>query len=246
MIFDVRLTFCTYFKRIERFKYEYEVYNEYVAFCVKSGSFYYKMGDEKEKLISENELVICPPNCRFSRRIVEAAEICMIKFNSITDGAHIIGEKIKIPNALRFRENLSKLENCIFCDKISENQFFSHYCMDILYLAIENVRVSSGIKFVKEYIERNYNQEFYICELAKQIGYTVPHLINKFKLYYGVTPKAYLSQVRLLKARELLITTDKLSREIAESIGIFDELYFIRFFKRHTGLTPKQFRKYSL
>lgn len=242
---NIDLSFCTYFKRIERFQYESETYGECVAFCVKNGSFYYRIGDEKEKIISEGEIVICPPNHRFSRRIIEPAEICMIKFD-FTDSFHILGEKIKIPNILRFNDDLCNLESCLFCDTISEEVFFSHYCMDILYLAIDSLQDRNRLSSVKKYIEQNYNKEIYICELAKQEGYTTPHLINKFRQYYGVTPKAYVSQVRVLKAKELLMTTDMLSREIAVALGFSDELYFIRFFKNHTGFTPKQFRKYSL
>ena len=245
MTFDIELIFCTYFKRIEQFRYEYESYEECVAFCVKSGSFYYQIDDETEKIITEGEIVICPPNRRFGRRILEPAEICMIKFK-FTDSFHILGKKIKISNVLRFYEDLRRLENCLFCHRLFEEPFFSHYCMDILYLAIYSMRDNNRISSVKKYIEQNYDKEIYICEVAKQTGYTTPYLINKFKLYYSVTPKAYLLQVRLLKAKELLITTDKLSREIANALGFSDELYFIRFFKKHTGLTPKQFRKYSL
>ena len=76
---DFELIFCTYFKRIERFRYEYEIYEEYVAFCVKQGSFTYQIGDEKEEIASEGEIVICPPNHRFVRKIKEPAELCMIK-----------------------------------------------------------------------------------------------------------------------------------------------------------------------
>lgn len=245
MTFDIELTFCTYFKKIERFRYEYESYEECVAFCVKSGSFYYQIGDETEKIITGGEIVICPPNRRFSRKIIEPAEICMIKFK-FTDSFHILGKIIKIPNVLRFHDDLGRLENCLFCNRLFEEPFFSHYCMDILFLAIYSMRDNNRISSVKKYIEQNYDKEIYIREIAKQIGYTTPYLINKFKVYYGVTPKAYLSQIRLLKAKELLITTDKLSCEIADALGFSDELYFIRFFKNHTGLTPMQFRKYSL
>jgi YesN/AraC family two-component response regulator len=46
-----------------------------------------------------------------------------------------------------------------------------------------------------------------------------------------------------LKAKELLLSTQLFSKEIAYSLGFEDDLYFIRFFKQRTGLTPKQFRE---
>ena len=45
------LSFCTYFKRIEQFKYAHETYDECVAFFVKSGSFAYKIEGESEQAI---------------------------------------------------------------------------------------------------------------------------------------------------------------------------------------------------
>ena len=147
---------------------------------------------------------------------------------------------------LRFNDNLGKLEGCLFCDRLFDAPIFSHYCMDILYLAMESVGENGQISFAKGYLEQNYDKEILIDALAKQMGYSTPHLINKFKAYYGITPKAFISQVRILKAKELLLSTDKLSREIAYLLGFSDELYFIRFFKKYTGLTPKQFREYRL
>lgn len=247
MASDIELIFCTYFKRLERFRYEYETYGEYVAFCVKTGSFYYRIDDEKEKIVSKGEIVICPPNCKFKRRIIAPAEICMIKFN-LADKFHILAsnQKIKCSNILRFNDDLCRLEHCLFCYTLSEEKLFAHYCMDILYLAANSAQDIDSLTSVKNYIEQNYNQRIYVHELAKRSGYTTPHLINKFKLYYGVTPKAYASQIRILKAKELLLTTDDPSREIANTLGFSDELYFIRFFKHHTGSTPKQFRMHGL
>ncbi len=241
----MELTFCRYFKRIERFIYNKETYEECVAFCVKQGSFSYQIGEDKEDIVSEGEVVICPPHHSFRRKIIQPAEICMIKFK-VAESFHILGKKIRVSNILRFNDDLFKLERCLFCDTLFDEPIFSHYCMDILYLAMDGMGENSNISFAKSYIEQNYDKEIFIGELAKQMGYSTPHLINKFKAYYGITPKAFFSQVRILKAKELLLTTDKLSREIAYFLGFSDALYFIRFFKKYTGVTPTQFREYRL
>ncbi len=245
MLSNIQLTFCTYFKNIQRFVYEWETYEDYVAFCVKQGSFSYQIGEDKEGVVSEGEIVICPPNHRFYRKIIRSAEICMIKFKT-AEPFLVAGKKIRVSNILRFNDDLAKLEYCLFCDSLVNEPTFLHYCMDILYIAVEGVGENSRISFAKNYIEQNYDKEIFISELAKQMGYSMPHLINKFKAHYGITPKAFISRVRILKAKELLLSTDKLSREVAYCLGFADELYFIRFFKKHTGLTPKQFRKYRL
>lgn len=245
MIPNIELTFCTYFKSIQRFVYRQETYAEHVAFCVKKGSFSYQIGEEKPDVLSEGEMVICPPNQPFYREIIQPTELCMIKFKT-SDTFHVCGKKIRVSNLLRFNDDLGKLESCLFCDTLYNEPIFSHYCMDVLYLAIESIGENSKISFAKSYVEQNYDKEIFIDGLAKQIGYSTPHFINKFKAYYGITPKALISQVRILKAKELLLSTDKLSREVAYCLGFSDELYFIRFFKKHTGLTPKQFREYRI
>lgn len=245
MLSSIQLTFCTYFKSIKRFIYEQEAYEEYVAFCVKQGSFTYQIGGEKEGVVSEGEIVVCPPKQLFRRKIIETAEICMIKFKG-AEAFPVSGKKIRVSNLLRYNDDLCKLEHCLFCDTIFDEPFFSHYCMDILYLAIDGVGEYSKISFAKNYIEQNYDKEIFIEGLAEGMGYSTPHFINKFKAHYGITPKAFISQLRILKAKELLLGTDKLSREVAYSLGFSDELYFIRFFKKYTGLTPRQFREYRL
>lgn len=239
------LVFCSYFKKIESFKYECEIYEEYVAFCVKRGSFTYQIGNENKHIASAGEIVFCPPNHRFARRINEPVELCMIKFN-ILNAVHNLDEKVKITNSLRYYEDLDMLNRCLFCSTLSEEPIFSHYCIDILYLALSSMEQKNWLSDIKNFINNNYDKEIYIEELAKQAGYSTPYLINKFKQCYGVSPKVYLSQIRVLKAKELLLTTDKLSREIAELLGFADELYFIRFFKKNTGMTPRQFKEHSL
>lgn len=238
---DIKLKFCTYFKHLERFRYDCETYEEYVAFCVKSGSFTYRIGEEKEKTLSEGEMVICPPNNSFYRKTVVPVEFCMIKFQ-VNEPFYGCGKKILIAPVLRWNEDLEKLENCLFCYTVAQDPLFSHYCMDILYIAQESICQRDALSDIKRYLEQNYDKDVSVYALASNVGYTAPYFIRKFRSLYGVTPKAYHAQLRVAKAKELLQTTDRLSREIADDLGFSDEFYFIRFFKKQTGMTPKEFR----
>lgn len=239
---NIKLTFCTYFQNIEKFQFAAESYEETVAFCVRRGAFRYRIDEEKEETVCGGEVVFCPPNRRFFREIIEPTELCMIKFEASGEFAPI-GAKVRISNLKRWDEDLSRLERCLFCRDLNSEAEWAHYCMDILYLAADSTRDRGRVAPARRYIEENYARDIKICELAREAGYSLAHFNNSFKELYGVTPKLYLSQIRIIRAKEMLLTTGKLSREVAFALGFADELYFIRFFKKHTGMTPRQFRE---
>jgi two-component system response regulator YesN len=58
----------------------------------------------------------------------------------------------------------------------------------------------------------------------------------------GRTFKEYLTEVRIAKARELLRNTALKSFEIADQIGYSDPHYFSYVFRKHTGVSPTEFR----
>lgn len=239
---NVTPIFCSYFKKIEKFRFSRETYSEYTAFCVKSGSFSYQINEEKQQIVSGGEIIICPPGQKFSRKIITPIEMCMIKFTAPSP-LPVSSESIKIINIIRYYDNLKKLENCIFCDALENYPEYQHYCMDVLLLFADSLQFGSQIEYAKKKLDEGFNKNVSISEVAKDVGYTTPHFINVFKNIYGITPKAYLNQIKILKAKELLLSTQLFSKEIAYSLGFEDDLYFIRFFKQRTGLTPKQFRE---
>ena len=54
---------------------------------------------------------------------------------------------------------------------------------------------------------------------------------------------SYIADLKLGLACDLLINTDKLIAEIAADIHFQDALYFSRFFKKKTGLSPREYRR---
>ena len=70
-----------------------------------------------------------------------------------------------------------------------------------------------------------------------------PSLLSKvFKDIVGLNFIDYLTNIRLSKAKELLVHTDMKINEIAETIG-YKNSYFNRLFKKHEGYTPGQYRE---
>ena len=57
-----------------------------------------------------------------------------------------------------------------------------------------------------------------------------------------MSPKAYLTNLRIEKAKSMLLTTISI-RKVAEQTGFPDQMYFSRVFRASTGLTPSQYRQ---
>ena len=76
-----------------------------------------------------------------------------------------------------------------------------------------------------------------VCELSPA------HFHKLFKLHEGISPMAYLTDLRLEKARELIETTYHQMKQIRRQIGMPSDSHFTRDFKKKFGLTPTEYRK---
>ena len=64
-----------------------------------------------------------------------------------------------------------------------------------------------------------------------------------FKEYTGTNFVNYMKEIRISKARELLITTGKKVAEIGYAVGYENEKHFMKVFKGVTGISPTEYRK---
>lgn len=81
-----------------------------------------------------------------------------------------------------------------------------------------------------------------IITVAEQLGMNRCSMTKTFKQHTGVSPKDYLSSLRLRRASELLRNTELSVQEIARMCGFTEANYFSKFFRKHTGKAPLQFR----
>lgn len=242
---DFEIVFCTYFKNKKEFIYSHETYREYVMFCVESGSFSYGYSPlEKEKYVAKSgDIVLCFPNKTFYRKVITPLNFCMIKF--IAENALTRCEApVVLTDTARFLQNINMLKSSFFCDIKKSDHMTNHYCRDIVYQFFSVLQQKfTPISQIFDYINANYTANISISELANRIGYSTARLIDLFKEYYGYTPKAYISFLKLKRAQHLLKKSDMTVGEISAECGFSDALYFSRFFKSQCGMTPTEFKK---
>ena len=94
------------------------------------------------------------------------------------------------------------------------------------------------------YLMRHYAERLTVGELAARAGVSEVHFRNLFRRHTGQTPKAYIQQLRLRKARALLQTNPLLTvKEVAAQTGFGDAHHFHAVFKRAYGVTPATCRR---
>ena len=81
-----------------------------------------------------------------------------------------------------------------------------------------------------------------VSEYAARLNITPNHLNKVVKGVTGKSPSEWIEESVMVKAKMLLRNTATPLNEIASELGIHDQSYFARRFKRHEGLTPSQYR----
>lgn len=127
-----------------------------------------------------------------------------------------------------------------------KEQFRSRCCNDIQ--ALSEIKLHSHAKDelisqVQSLIADNiYNANLSVIMIAEQVGLSVNYLRNVYKENTGESLSNYITSCKLKIIYELLTNTDTSIQEISDRLGFATKNYFFTFFKKHTGMTPNQYR----
>ena len=131
----------------------------------------------------------------------------------------------------------------------SKNEAFAYMqsVLTDLITALENEYNRSQHKIVsaaKEYIRLHYSDSnLAIHQIADSVGITDAYLSSIFTEYTGENLVTYLNRFRVDMAKELLINTKIIIKDVGYKTGFYTVQNFNRVFKRFTGMTPGEFRK---
>ncbi len=113
--------------------------------------------------------------------------------------------------------------------------------------AMAAMNSSSLAKSIAQYIKSNYYNPLQINDIAKNFYITRSYMYTLFKREMGVSPKEYLIEQRIEKAKAFLLNQEchMNIREIARAVGFTDPLHFSNMFHERVGKTPRDYRRSS-
>ncbi len=150
-------------------------------------------------------------------------------------------EMIYFEHTSEGKDNLLVIKNLlnallIYLNRIMQNEVFK----DNPYINLEYQQLANQFKnlVLSNYLE-NKSVDFYL----EKMQVSAVKLNHAIKLIHGKSPKGLINDILLLHAKTMLNSNKKTVTELAYDLNFDDYSHFVKFFKKHTGLTPAAFQK---
>ena len=138
-------------------------------------------------------------------------------------------------------------------DKISAQQYLSGIVLHMIGMihsisknkVFEMSDVDQKIEQAKILMNENVSGNIDPEELAMRLNISYSWFRRVFKEYTGYAPAKYFQELKLRKAKQMLVGTSQSVKEISFFLGFQSTEYFFSFFKKRTGLTPLEYRSFG-
>ena len=132
--------------------------------------------------------------------------------------------------------------------ELQSNLHFTARLYDFLSLLVTNIQQDQKRENIyytaaTRYIKAHYAEDITVDEVAAKVGISRKYLFAIFKNILGYSPKEYIIEYRMKRAKEFLSNPDLPVGNIAYSVGYKDPLTFSKIFKQRLGVSPSAYRK---
>ena len=99
------------------------------------------------------------------------------------------------------------------------------------------------LRLAKDYLEDNFNRNVELQDLANLTGLSRSWFARGFRESTGIAPYSFILQIRVRRAKELLLDHKTPIATIATLVGFADQSHFTKTFRRYAGATPREWRE---
>jgi AraC-like DNA-binding protein len=247
--------------KFKDYKYQYKlgrVSGEFKIIYITRGQGYVHFEENEDIEISQGKILMIMPNQKYQYYHLPDSEWkeYFIRFEADTVYFELINQLFGKNQLVEvgFNEELIRLFNRaldVVRNGLKSSQvYLSGMLLHILGLIIaeskNNALARKEIQIVEQakiIMNENVFVEVHLQEIASRLNMSYTTFRKNFKKYVGVSPARYFSELRLLKAKELLAETAYSIKEISYMLQFSSFEHFATMFKKATGITPKDFRQ---
>lgn len=114
--------------------------------------------------------------------------------------------------------------------------------MNIFLEKKEDAKQQLFVEKIKEYIKLNYSDPNLSSQmLGAYMKLSAKYVMKKFQDCSGISLTDYITDIRMRKAATILKNSNQAISKVAEQVGILNENYFYKLFKKTYGCTPREF-----
>jgi two-component system, response regulator YesN len=158
--------------------------------------------------------------------------------------------KLIFNNQLQLRENAVHFLNVSLGCQIKPHEHFTawlkalrtHGEQSLAAYQKKERRPQDIVDHVISYIDHHYMDELGVGSLADELGVTPNYLSTIFRKKTGTTFMKYLTNTRMLKAKELLLEHNAQVKEVAQKVGYYSTRHFSKLFTETVGCYPSEYK----
>lgn len=195
-----------------------------------------------------NNMVILPKGCSYEWNCTKSGHYSIIEFECETLHNEIFYFSVK--NSEEILKQFNELE---YKRTLKKFMYEIESIRDV-YSIILKLTQSTQKKYLPtskqqkispavDYIAKNYNKHIKNDELATLTGLSTVYFRKLFTEVFGISPIAYVHELRIKKAKEMLKSDYGSITDVALSLGYLNIYDFSRDFKKHTGFSPSKYWK---
>lgn len=254
-----------YYDFPKQFSSIYKSY-EYNRLCtIIQGEKHISLNGDSKFCYNTNQFILMPPNSNIYMDIHIPTKCLVFELND--DLLKNVSKKISIDYEINYssiienrfirNEVTQEIKNCL--NKITfiiskpnkDEEFLLDLCaQELVYRLLQiksvqqilNYEHNNSVYKAIKYMQDNLESPLSIKQISSELNMSEPNFCQSFKRITGITPKEYLTDLKLLKAKDMIKYTS--ITNVAFDLGYENISYFISLFKNKYGMTPKQYKKH--
>lgn len=197
-------------------------------------------------------IYIIPANSCYNYRCEKYLEKIFLHFK-----LYIIPDKDLLSNLKRIikiksnPEEMERIKNLCYSETVTSAMFFQNYIRQLVTDIIEpySEQITNDLIIYKKYerlykyIEDNLYADTKVSDICRYIGFSQTYIGQQFRQDTGQTIKDFITDMLIQKMKYMFLVSDLSIKEVSDTLRFSSEFYCSKFFKKHTGVSPRDYKK---